>query len=225
MPDTSTATQLRMLPLEWVKPPHQARTHATLGKLLDAAEQLLAEKSWGDIAVAELAKAAGSSVGAFYRRFGDKDALLHAVHERYVQEAMATADATLDVERWHGATLFDVLEQTVGFVIQVWRERRGLDRAVFERALVDDVFKERNNRMTRYVVECMTKLVDARSEEVSHPRPDIAVQVALRQTFGFLTDSYTIGLNDYGAATLSDDELAHEIARSMTAYLGAQNRD
>ena len=85
MVDTATASKLRKLPLEWVTPPQQVRTHATLGKLLDAAESLLDEKSWSEISVAEIAAKADSSVGAFYRRFSDKDALLHSIHERFVE--------------------------------------------------------------------------------------------------------------------------------------------
>ena len=62
--------------LVWVRPPQQARSQLTLSRILDATEAILAEKSWEDAGVAEIARRAGSSVGAFYSRFRDKDALL-----------------------------------------------------------------------------------------------------------------------------------------------------
>ena len=58
--------------LHWVRPPQQARSQETLNRLLDAAEQLVAEKGFDDTPVAEVARRAGSSVGAFYSRFREK---------------------------------------------------------------------------------------------------------------------------------------------------------
>ena len=66
--------------LRWIRPPQQARSQETLERLLDAAETLVAEKGFDDTPVAEVARRAGSSVGAFYTRFPDKDALLHALY-------------------------------------------------------------------------------------------------------------------------------------------------
>src|SRR5688572_27091468 len=66
-----------------LRPPKQARSQRTLERLLVAAEALLAERAWDEIGVAELSKAAGTSVGAFYTRFADKDALLDLLAERY----------------------------------------------------------------------------------------------------------------------------------------------
>ena len=223
MVDTATARKLSKLPLAWVTPPQQVRTHATLGKLLDAAESLLDEKSWSDISVAEIAAKADSSVGAFYRRFSDKDALLHSIHERFVEEAMATADAALDADRWRGATLHDVVADSLAFVMAVMRERHGLDRAVFERALSDDIFKERSNRLNSYVVQGMTALVNARRDEITHADPELAVNVALRQAFGFMTDTCTVGVTDYGLADVDDETLTSEIARALTSYLGVRD--
>lgn len=220
--DTSAARRISKLPLEWVTPPQQQRTHATLTNLLDAGEALLDDKPWSEISVAAIAKKAGSSVGAFYRRFSDKDALLHAIHERFVDEAVVTADVVLDPERWRDETLIDLVEQTLGFVVSVMRERHGLDRAVFERALYNDVFKERSNRLTRHVTERMMQLVLQRREQITHPKPEVAVQVALRQAFGFITDTCTVGVNDYGTTELDDETFVSEIALSLTSYLGVR---
>ena len=77
--------------LVWVRAPQQARSQATLGRLLDATEKLLDDRPFDELAVADICKAASSSVGAFYARFPDKTALLHVLHERLCDEARATA--------------------------------------------------------------------------------------------------------------------------------------
>ena len=79
--------------LRWVHPPQQVRSQATLDRILVAAEALVAEKGFEDTPVSEIVSRAGSSVGAFYARFDDKHALLHALATRFVEQAMATADA------------------------------------------------------------------------------------------------------------------------------------
>ena len=66
-----------------VRPPKQARSQQTLERLLVAAETLLAERPWEQIGVAELCAAADASVGAFYARFTDKDALLDLLADAY----------------------------------------------------------------------------------------------------------------------------------------------
>ena len=81
--------------LQWIRPPRQARTQETLERLLDAAEALLAEKRFEDVHITEIASRADTSVAAFYRRFNDKEGLLHALHERLCEEAFATADDAL----------------------------------------------------------------------------------------------------------------------------------
>ena len=115
--------------LRWVRPPQQARSQETLDRILDAAELLIADKSFADTRVADVVERAGSSVGAFYARFRDKEGLLHALYDRFLAEATATADAALDPERWEGATVPEILGAVIGFLVTVFREQTGLLRA------------------------------------------------------------------------------------------------
>ena len=66
------------------RPPQQTRSRETLDRILDAAERVLDEKSFTEATLAEIMERAGVTVGAFYRRFPDKDALLHLLDEQYV---------------------------------------------------------------------------------------------------------------------------------------------
>ena len=63
--------------------PKQARSEASLQRLLEAAEALSRERdSREDVSISQLTKRAKSSVGGFYARFKDKYELLLALHER-----------------------------------------------------------------------------------------------------------------------------------------------
>ena len=74
--------------------PKQPRSERTQERLLRAAEKLILEKGLADASVPEIARRAGSSVGGFYARFPDKDALLRALEERFfARDARARGEA------------------------------------------------------------------------------------------------------------------------------------
>jgi len=212
-------------PLHWIRPPRQARTQESLERLLDAAETLLADKRFEDVHVAEVASRADSSVAAFYRRFQDKDALLHALHERVCEEALATADDALDPGRWDGAAIREILETIVPFLIEVLQGRESLDLAIYQRGLTDAAMRERSNRLARYVMERLSRLLLARRHEIRHPDPERAVSFALVQMVALLAQTYTAGLRDVALVRMGDAELAAELIHSCLAYLDVREPD
>lgn len=64
--------------------PMQSRSHKTMQRFIAAASRLAEEKRWEAISIAELVTAANSSVGAFYSRFGSKEALLEVLDDAHV---------------------------------------------------------------------------------------------------------------------------------------------
>jgi AcrR family transcriptional regulator len=60
-------------------PTKQERSRKTRDALMTAAWKLLEAHPWQVISINEIVRAAGSSVGAFYSRFTDKEALLEAL--------------------------------------------------------------------------------------------------------------------------------------------------
>src|SRR6476619_3790713 len=124
------------------RPPQQSRSQETLDRILDAAEQVLDAKAFGEATLAEIMERAGVTVGAFYRRFPDKDALLHHLDERLFGEVHQMADDVLDPSRWDGTSTSDVVREFTHIAIALHRQRRGLLRSVFLRARVDTVLRE-----------------------------------------------------------------------------------
>jgi AcrR family transcriptional regulator len=198
-----------------------ARSQETLDRLLDAAEQLVAEKGFEDATIAELVRRAGSSVGAFYARFRDKDGLLYALYERYLEQAMATADAALDPQRWDGASIPEILRAVVPFLVSVYRERQGLIRAFVLRNHVDPEFRARQERLSHHVNDGVSRLLTARAREIRHPDPARAATFGLTMTVNTIESAVLFGELRSSALTLSDAELAAELVRAFLAYLDA----
>ena len=206
--------------LHWVRPPQQVRSQETLDRILDAAESLVAEKGFEDATVAEVARRAESSVGAFYARFHDKNGLLYALYDRYLEQAMATADVALDAARWEGTPIPDLLRAVVRFLVEVYRERAGLIRAFVLRNYSDHEFRARQERLSHHVNTGLSRLLLARAAEITHPDPARAAAFGLTMTVNTIEGAVLFGELRSADLTLSDDELAAELARAFLAYLG-----
>lgn len=209
--------------LHWIRAPRQARTHQSLERLLDVAERLLHDKNFDDIHVREIALRADTSVASFYRRFTDKDALLHALHERHCEEALATADDALSPARWHDATIAEILCAIFPFMINAVHSNESLSRAIYQRAMTDELMRERSMKLNRYVIAGISELMIERIDEIRHPDPRTAISFALVQATALLIHYYTAGIRDVGSAPLSDAKVAQELTTSCLAYLGIAN--
>ncbi|WP_329126534.1 TetR/AcrR family transcriptional regulator [Streptomyces sp. NBC_01465] len=82
--------------------PRQARSAATLARVLQAAEEIAASAGLDEMTISGVAERAGVSVGTIYRRFEDKEQLVNALTERmlvrreeYVAEQLRTARPSL----------------------------------------------------------------------------------------------------------------------------------
>ncbi len=215
---TQTALQTPVRLLQWVRTPQQARTREGLTRLLDAAEALVAAKGFDDAGIAEIARDAGSSVGAFYRRFADKDGLLHALHERFCDEARATADAALDPARWTGAPTDEVLREFTAFLVQIFREREGFFRAILQRGASRRRGARTNRSPVRAPGDQLAALLRGRGGDIAHGDPKLAATVGLRVVIGTLT--HTIQAQPHDAAARRRAAGRPNLPGSSLAYLG-----
>ncbi len=202
--------------------PHTRRSQETLERLLDAAEELVSERGFDNTTVSEIVRRANSSVGAMYARFNDKDSLLVCLHERFCEQALATADMALEPERWEGATIPEILSLTTPFLVHTYHLKRGLIRAFIVRCSRDNQFAERASRVGREVSARLIKLLMARREEIKHPNPELAIDFGLRLVFDTL-DHETMYVDfQRGKFKLSREELAEELTRALLSYLGVE---
>jgi AcrR family transcriptional regulator len=95
------------------RPVLQKRSEKTRDAILTALKQCLHEKGLEGVAVADIAKRAGCSVGAFYGRFRDKDAALEAL---YAAEREVLTQA-LRVESARAVDLDDWARRVVGLAL------------------------------------------------------------------------------------------------------------
>lgn len=184
---------------------------------------MLLDKDFDDIHVSEIANRADTSVAGFYRRFKDKDALLHALHERRCEEAFATADDALCSERWKHASIADILFAVFPFLVEILHSNESLDRAIYQRAITNEPMRERSMKLNRYVIDGLSDLMFERKDEINHPDPVTAVPFAVIQALALVVQLYTAGIRDIFPTSMSDQKVAHQLATSCLAYLGISN--
>ncbi|MBX3027592.1 TetR/AcrR family transcriptional regulator [bacterium] len=210
--------------LRTVSEPKQARSEETLRRLLNAAEELIIEKGHHAVSIPEIARRAGSSVGGFYARFRDKNELLRALEERHFLELMQRVERLADASRWADAATATIVEAAVAELVSITRERRPIIAAFLVNALQDPVLLEGGLRFRRTVEERLSALFLTRRDEMSHPDPGLAIELAIQTAFAIMQQHVLIEETRAQGRPLSDAELRRELTTLVLRYVGIEPR-
>lgn len=203
------------------KPAKQARSRRTLERLLDATEAVLAREGLDGATVPALARRAGLSVGVVYRRFPDKDALLRAVYERFLDRALERSQEALAPERWAGMDLQTVVRTLLGAMVRRYQEHRGLLRALtlYAHTHPDPRFRKRAQAVNVETLKPLSALLLARGDEIRHPDPATAVRFGLLVVALALRELVLSPTVTTFPLALSEDRLEGEFTRLLLGYL------
>jgi AcrR family transcriptional regulator len=204
-----------------VSKPQQPRSERTQERLLRAAEKLILEKGLADASVPEIARRAGSSVGGFYARFPDKDALLRALEERFFDEMLARVARLADAGRWGDAPIAVIVRACADELVTVFRERRNLIAAFLHRATADPELLADALRFRAATAERIAALLLPRRQELRHPDPHLGIDLGVQFAFALMLQLVVVGDVRAGGRVLGDRELQAEIERNFLAYIGA----
>jgi AcrR family transcriptional regulator len=156
----------------------QKRSQKTYDALISTAFKMLEQREFDEISIAELAKRAGYSVGAFYARFRSKDELFDAMVERHIQErldARAGMFESLPDDRLIGALIEEL-------VSSYW-SRRKFWRAALIRSVRDPDFwepiRKLGHKFGASLLEKMSSRAGRPLTETEETNIRFAVQLAL----------------------------------------------
>jgi AcrR family transcriptional regulator len=204
-----------------VSQPKQPRSERTQERLLRAAEKLIVEKGLADASVPEIARRAGSSVGGFYARFPDKDALLRALEERFFAEMLGRVEKLADAGRWGDAPIAVIARACADELVTVFRERRNLIAAFLHWSTRDPEVLADAIRFRATTAERIASLLLPRRHELRHPDPRLAIDLGVQFAFALMLQLVVVGDLRAGGRVLSDRELQTEIERNFLSYIGA----
>jgi AcrR family transcriptional regulator len=124
-----------MAEVDGVIPANQARSREAQARLLKAGEQVFARKGYDETHVSDIVAAAQCSVGSFYRRFRDKEALFHALHIQFAERIERNVERFLAMPEWTETPTPKVLRTLVANTARVIERHPGFFRALFQRTL------------------------------------------------------------------------------------------
>jgi AcrR family transcriptional regulator len=163
-----------------VNAPKQARSQETLDRFLDAVETLLLERDFADITVADIVARADRTVGSFYARFVDKDAVLLAYAQRSWSRDRVLLAEFLDPDQWVDRSLEEWLRAGIGRMVDVYRNARRTLKATVVMAADDAEFAAHRREMFDELHGLCQQVALAKRDEIDHPSPERAVQIGFR---------------------------------------------
>lgn len=206
--------------LRWVRPPLQDRSQKTMERLLVAAEARIIKVGFEKATIAEIAKQADSSVGAFYARFSDKDALLRCLLDRFVFEAKATMNSAMRTELWEDATALALCTQLLTFLSKVLQERRLFIVALAKASMDDASFADFRGALSMHAAVGLGRLVEARDVVIRGLELSKAMRVVTWVCLSVLETNCVQSQPSLGG--VSHEELLAELGTMIVAYLGLE---
>ena len=198
----------------------QNRGKLTLERLLDAAEQMLDFVGLEGATVPAIAAAAGVSVGNVYKRFPDKDSLLRAVYDRFFTDALAANQFALDPDKWTGTPTIELLTTVVAEMVDGYRSRRSLIRALllYAQTHPDSEFRERAEKLRLESLQLFEALLRGRRSDIGHPHPERAIRFVV-VLIGHALQSSVVSEAGTRDLLSSGTETTGELAKIVVGYL------
>lgn len=179
-----------------ISSPTQARSKKALERFLNAAAELLADNRFEDTGISQIAQLAESSVGTFYRLLGDKDILLYAVHQRFVEQGRSAIDTLVADLSQRDLSLAAQIEAFIQGMIDLFAGHEGLLRALVRRSSIDLQFRQRFHQLNAYIGQTFCRIVLAKQSELGHPQPQQAADLSahlLLASMNYFTMVGTLG--------------------------------
>jgi AcrR family transcriptional regulator len=203
--------------LPGVTPARQARSEATFLALIKAGRKALDAKSFDQMTIEEIARAAKASVGAFYGRFADKEAFFSAIQEITVADIEAELAAQLAQPKVEAANDAEFLAVIARLTVGVFRRHRGLYVASFKHSSTRPGAWSPIRHLGFNASGLFAARLAPRLRRLGKPASEREIRTGFQFMNGLLVNAV---LNDPGPLSLDDRDMETTIARFLCSYFG-----
>jgi AcrR family transcriptional regulator len=202
--------------------PRQERSRRTLEQLLDAAVEVLSEKSFESATAAEIAARAGFTVGAFYGRFPSKDALWVALTERIRNIIRHEFDLLSEMNP--GTTRLDeAIREIVATLARMYTKHRCLGLAVRRPVNTRPDLAEPLKKMNKETMGRLTDFLRRWKDEIQRPDAEQAIEIGLLMVATTLREALMMHELSPRKRALNTRLYAQEMTSALSAYLGVND--
>ena len=202
-PKTPTAAERRI---------RQKRGQLTYDALIQTAFALLETKEFDEISIADLARKAGYSVGAFYARFHSKDELFDAMVAQHLADRR-------NVRRQQFSTAPDstLIADLLGETVRYYWGRRLFWRAALIRSMRDPDFWTPIRKLSHEFADSLIARVVARRGRALSSQEEANLRFAVQLTFGTINNTI---LNRPGPFFMDQDLFVGNLVRAFRLVSG-----
>lgn len=201
-----------------VQPAHQQRSQDKRDRLIRAGIKTFAAKGYDQTRVADLAEAAGISVGVFYQRFKDKRGFFDALQYEFVQRGRRNWDRYFELQEQRSLSSREIFEDIVTAIARLIAQNIGFMRALFAVGSQNKAEDETPEGLDRYgAAKFEDFLIKRRLVRRSELRPD-QVYIGLSTVTRALVVMQLNAPKDRSP----NDRIIAELAQMLAAYLGVK---
>jgi len=198
--------------------PKQARSVASMHRMLDAAESLLESGGPDALTVEAVVRSSGGSTGSFYARFGDRQGLLIAMQDRFLDRlGHSLADAFEPLSA--ADDLSHIIRRFVAEFLAAFRTHRSAFNAYMLVNRSEPSMRSRGAVASRAGARAITQLLERHADQIGHPEPDLAADFAYRTLFALATQTVMFDDREVSPHRYSNQTREHETAGLLLAYL------
>ena len=208
------------IPQQQDRKPQQERSVRSMAKMLDSAEAIFAVGGDNSLTVDAVIKLADTSVGNFYSRFGDRNGLLKAMHERFLLRlggAAHVAVATAGNEK----SLGGAIEVFLSHLFTATQEYRNSARFFVLHRSSDPILRAQGIRANTLFASIFITLLLSHRAEIAHASPAVAADVAWRILFAVLSQQMMFDDEEVSGVPIAIPALVSEVSSCLVAYLKA----
>ncbi|SFU54380.1 TetR/AcrR family transcriptional regulator [Pseudoduganella namucuonensis] len=199
--------------------PKQGRSRQSFERIIEATIDLLRERAYDQITLAEICQRSGVSTGSLYGRVDGKDELLRVVQVRFLERMgeRFTEEAERIAQEARG------LEQVVPAVVAglgtLLKENASVLRAFMLRGPSDAAINSAGRQSAEDNHAKFIRLLRACGAEIRHPNPERAIDSAMLLIYA--TQARFLGLDSVGGMgeASSWNELLTDLGDMVLAFL------
>jgi len=204
-----------------VATPSQARSRASLERVMEAGMAVLVQEGWDGFTIAAACQRAGVTTGLVYRRFRNRDALLAALQDRWLSWLEAEQERTLIADPgWAARSLPDIVRAAIDGLVAVPRAQEGPIRALSLHGTFDADGQARLVTAVRRWGAWFCAALLMQRDAIAHPDPERAADFCFRFVIDAIIRRATLGDEfDTGHRFGGWDAFADELWSAACAYL------
>jgi AcrR family transcriptional regulator len=199
--------------------PKQGRSRQSFERILEGTIDLLRERSYDQITLAEICERSGVSTGSLYGRVAGKDELLRAV-QVLVLERMGeqfNSEAERIAKEAHG--LAQVVPAVVASLGSILKDNASVLRSFMLRSATDEAIEAAGKKSANDNHAKFMALIKGCAKEIRHPQPDRAINSGMMLIYA--TQARFLGLDSIGRLNEAGkwNLLLEDLSDMMLAFL------